>query len=815
MPALPAWHPIFAFKITDMKKRILLLLLAQWACTLLVAQMPERHVRAEVSLVGKTIAELAALGIEVEHGAHHAGQSLTLDLSSSELEAVQNAGFQANVLVPDLLADYLQRLEEDQRQGMGSHPRGLGCADGALAYATPQNYSYGSMGGYHTLAELLVVLDDMAAKFPDLVKPRAALHETLLTHEGRPIWYVKISDNPNADEQEPKILYTALHHAREPNSLSQMLFFMWHLLENYETDPEVRYILQNSALYFVPCLNPDGYVFNEFLAPQGGGMWRKNRRDNGDGTVGVDLNRNYGHFWGNDNFGSSPSPNSGTYRGPAAFSEPETEMLRQFVESHDFVFALNYHTSGNLFIHPWGYNDVLADPLFGPFSDLCTRENGYKAGTAIQTVGYFVNGTSDDWMFANGVIACTPEVGLTGFWPMPSEIDALNKQNLWQNMATALSALRFGLAEPTDGDHVAALNFQMPLRFTRYGYEPGPFQLRLSPVSANIAGGSQFVQFDPPHLQPALHTFDITLQPNVAPGETLVWTLAVDNGVYERVDTIRRVYIGSSPTALAVQDDGSSLDGWVGDWGLNFSNFNSAPSSITDSPDGTYLPQSSSYLLSAEPINIPANALKPQLRFAALWNIQSGFDYAQVRGFGSNGNDLPLCGLHTRPGRNSQPVGEPVYDGVQLDWVAECMDLSDFKGQALTLAFLMVANDFIEADGFYFDDLQVEYVDLVSGSTVVKPLRGFRLLQNTPNPTTGQTLIGWEADAAQRVGEKANLLIVNTLGETVLSRPIALRQQNQVGLDLEGLPAGLYTYFLEMPDGQRSEALRLLVCGAR
>ncbi|MBK6995998.1 MAG: hypothetical protein IPH31_14140 [Lewinellaceae bacterium] len=65
-------------------------------------------------------------------------------------------------------------------------------------------------------------------------------------------------------------------------------------------------------------------------------FWRKNLRDNGDGTFGVDLNRNYGYFWGNDDNGSSPNPNSQTYRGPEPFSEPETRTMRDFVQAHDF-----------------------------------------------------------------------------------------------------------------------------------------------------------------------------------------------------------------------------------------------------------------------------------------------------------------------------------------------------------------------------------------------------------------------------------------------------------------------------------------------
>ena len=91
-------------------------------------------------------------------------------------------------------------------------------------------------------------------------------------------------------------------------------------------------------------------------------MWRKNRRDNGGGSYGVDLNRNWGFNWGYNNIGSSGSPSSETYRGTAPFSEPETEAVRQFCNAHIFSIVLNFHSYSNLMLYswsipyaPWGY----------------------------------------------------------------------------------------------------------------------------------------------------------------------------------------------------------------------------------------------------------------------------------------------------------------------------------------------------------------------------------------------------------------------------------------------------------------------------
>ena len=117
---------------------------------------------------------------------------------------------------------------------------------------------------------MLEQLDLMHQLYPNLISSRDDVRDNNLTNnphphqtfEGRFLQFVKISDNPNVNEQEPQILYTAIHHAREPASLQQLIFYMWYLLENYEDSQEIRDIVNNTELYFIPCVNPDGYIFN-------------------------------------------------------------------------------------------------------------------------------------------------------------------------------------------------------------------------------------------------------------------------------------------------------------------------------------------------------------------------------------------------------------------------------------------------------------------------------------------------------------------------------------------------------------------------
>ncbi len=187
----------------------------------------------------------------------------------------------------------------------------------------------GAMGGHYTWDQVVAILDSFARDFPAICSQKISLGQSI---ENRDIWMVKISDNVGVDENEPEVLYDALHHAREPASMETTLLFMERLLSGYGTDPELTYLVDNRELYFIPVVNPDGYEYNRRTNPGGGGLWRKSRR----GGYGVDLNRNYASFFASPG-GSSGSTSSGSYHGTAPFSEPETAAVEAFANSRELV----------------------------------------------------------------------------------------------------------------------------------------------------------------------------------------------------------------------------------------------------------------------------------------------------------------------------------------------------------------------------------------------------------------------------------------------------------------------------------------------
>jgi len=276
------------------------------------------------------------------------------------------------------------------------------------------------IAGYPDYSEIEQRLEDMNSTYPGL----CSLKDIGRTYEGRVIWALKISDNPRTEEyEEPDILIMGEHHAKELISAMVPLLFAESLLQNYSSDREVKTIVDSNEIWIVPVVNPDGYEY----VINGHTDWRKNRRPidtDADGIIdgiGVDLNRNYAHHWGEA--GISRDPTSDIYCGPYAFSENETRAIRNLVLSHDFVFSVSFHSYGQIIYHPWG-NALDPEPMDSEVMEaIAGRTSGYNLYRVMEGKdAYTTTGDSDDWMYAN--TTCLPftiELGKE-FIPPPSEI---------------------------------------------------------------------------------------------------------------------------------------------------------------------------------------------------------------------------------------------------------------------------------------------------------------------------------------------------------------------------------------------------------
>jgi len=304
----------------------------------------------------------------------------------------------------------------------------------------------GSMGGFLKPDELQREMAALTDRYPRWVSRPMRVGTS---RQGRAIeiWCI------TANQQEcspgssslPTVFFTALVHAREPQTLACLLKVVSSVLEKATAnDPLMLHMLSRRKMIIMPNANPDGYAWNAASSPNGGGMRRKNglktcTSSGSSANDGVDLNRNFGYKWAYDNIGSSSRGCSEEFRGAGPFSEPETSAIKLVAADHSPSAILHWHGWGNDLAFPYSYDwkaqlgvDELS--LFQEFAMEMTTRNHYASGRAWESVGYTTNGEADDWGWgAERIASFTIEVGSSsdGFWPRPNRIDPIAAESVW------------------------------------------------------------------------------------------------------------------------------------------------------------------------------------------------------------------------------------------------------------------------------------------------------------------------------------------------------------------------------------------------
>ncbi|NWG29292.1 MAG: immune inhibitor A [Ignavibacteriaceae bacterium] len=672
----------------------------------------------------KDIQTLLNAGMEFDHLVYEKDNSIKTFIGDNDFAILQSTGFNYEILIDDWYSYYasLSGLTESERQQFIKYSKDNFNVGG---------FGYGSMGGFYTLAEINAKLDTMYMLYPNIITQKFSIGNSI---ENRPIYAVKISDNPTINESEPQVHINALIHAREPQGMMTVMYYMYYLLENYGTDPEVTYLVNNREIYFIPCINPDGYEYNRSTNPGGGGMWRKNRRLNAGGSYGVDLNRNFGYMWGYDNVGSSGTPSSETYRGTAAFSEPETQAIRDFMNTKIFKTTLNYHTYGNYLLYPWGYiNSPTADnSIFVEYSGDIVAYNGYENGQPPQIL-YTVNGSTDDWMYGEQttkpkIFAMTPEVGTTGFWPTQAEIFPLAIENLQPNLYYTWVA----------GAFVKMINPS----FSQQYFNPGDYveisipQLRNKGLS-DASSVTLSLSSDNPQItinNGNISVGNISARTTISNTQKLSFTLGAGLAADVKVKMIITVSTSGTPmyadtmsfivgTPVIIWSDTTNDPAILWNitatpttpkWESTTTSYHSTPNSYTDSKTGNYVSNATVTMTSKDPINL-STYQHPRLGFWTRYDIEENWDYGQVKISTNNGTSwIPLAGNYTEPGVGTfQPNGQPLYDGTQTTWIQEEISLTGLNAAQNKFQFQLRTDGAVAADGWYVDDIVIYVYGIV------------------------------------------------------------------------------------------------------
>jgi carboxypeptidase T len=723
--------------------RLLLTLCASIALSFLYAQ---DYSRCKIYTGNDGLQALAALGIAVDHGSGKENTFFISDFSAAEIQAIAAHGFTYEVLIPDVKAHY-----RDQNRSAGSgNPKNASCAQNNTDIplpVTPNHFHLGTMGGYYTYEEFLAELDAMATAYPQLITLKAPI-STFESHEGRPLYWVRISDNPNADEAEPEVLYSSIHHAREPASLSQLIYYMWYLLENYADNGEIAFLLNNTELYFVPMVNPDGYVYNQVNDPDGGGMWRKNRRDNGNGLYGVDLNRNYSYQWGTT--GVSMDPATDTYPGTGAFSEPETQAMKWFCENRDFQLALNAHTYSDKLLHPIGTTvEEFAEDhaFFEAITGHMVKYNGYvhQKSSAL----YPASGDSDDYMYKVDltekpeILAMTPEIGSDddGFWPASADILGICQEMLFTNLTLAHLTHRYNIVQDTDPNRISAATGNFNHSAYRLGLEDGTISVSITPL-AGIQSVGNPVSHSLASMETANGAIAYVLNADIDYDDEIKYVLNTVYPGWTKHDTIVKKFGLMTLQFVDVADNNAN---WTGNWATTTSTYYSATRSFTDSPGSNYANMTTRTYVLNDTIDL-TNASAAGVSFYAKWDIESNYDYARMEVSTDNGATwIGQCGNYTVAGTSGsgsvQPEGQPVYEGTQPQWVNEEINLDDYLGEHIRIRFILRSDGGQTADGFYFDDFKISYNQNPPNTSGMQELD--LQIHTVPNPANEQVYVSF------------------------------------------------------------------------
>jgi carboxypeptidase T len=306
--------------------------------------------------------------------------------------------------------------------------------------------------GYRTYEQVKQELHVWADQHPKLMKLSSAgpSWETTQGKAERQLWTVRLT-GPGDASKRPAVAFTANVHARELVPVEMAMSLIQDLLQGYDTNPEIKRLLDTRVVYVLPMANPDGHHRAEK-----GDDWRKNTHTF-TGGIGVDLNRNFPFKWGLGNGGSSLRPSSDTYQGPEAASEPETQAVIRFLSTiPNLKIGMDYHAYSNLIMWPWGWtaNPAPDAKMLETIGRKLASFNKYKPIQASSL--YPTCGTIRDFVYGElKVPYFTTEIGgrMDGFDPSFKRAQALIAENkpgamylisIADNPAQVLPAMRAG-----------------------------------------------------------------------------------------------------------------------------------------------------------------------------------------------------------------------------------------------------------------------------------------------------------------------------------------------------------------------------------
>jgi hypothetical protein len=636
-------------------------------------------------------------------------------------------------------------------------------------------------GEYHSYTELTADMAAWAANYPDITE----LISIGPSVEGRELWAMKITDNPDVEEFEPEIQWIGAHHGDETISAEVCYYMIEYLLENYSVDPDITWLINEREIWIIPMLNPDGY--------------ENGSRYNADG---IDLNRDYY---------SPDGSNAGTcWRGA------ESRALRDFNVGMNPVTSLTFHSGAVCVNYLWDYTyDPTPDePMIITLSNGYASYNGYWVTNGADW--YIIKGSCQDWCYdVRGEIDTTIEVS-TIKDPPASQITPIfndNRDAMLYQARMSGRGIRGLVTDGGTGDPIYATISIPEIGKDVYTdpavgdyhrmVESGTYTVICSAAEYptqtvyNVSASLDtfvivsFALEPPPRGAIAGYVYDESMSP--LGGATVELTdiegyssvSAAGTGYYEinhiPVGTydMKATKSGYTPattddvtvsdgmtssenfvlsTPVFFDDFESGLAAWTGAWGTTASESYSPSRSMTDSPGGDYGNNVNTTVALQNSVDL-SEATSGLLSFWHKYDTEPEYDYCYVE-------------VSTNGGSSWTEVAS--YDGFLEDWTEVQIDLASYVGtSAFKVRFRLDSDGYITSDGWYVDDVAISG-DVPGTGVDDVAVRGLSV-SNYPNPFNPRTTVRFQMPAAGAV----NVEIYDVAGRVV--RAVLVDEEREAG----------------------------------
>lgn len=592
----------------------------------------------------------------------------------------------------------------------------------ARALNDPQRERSQDRYDYYSFSEYVAFMEQTATAYPEI----CSLHNIGQSVQGRPLYFLKISDNPQVEEAEPRFRYISSIHGDEVVGYDMMIRLIQLLTSEYDTNPRITQIVNNTEIWICPMMNPDGFLLGQ--------------RYNANG---IDLNRNF------------PMPTGEQHPDGYAWA-PENIAFMNHANQHNFQLSANFHGGELVINYPWDYTYTLTpdNDLIHEAALTYARENSsiynnssFNQGVVNGAQWYVITGSLQDWSYGyTDCIDLTCEISAIK-WPPASHL-----ANYWNlNQESILSLLEFvqrgvhGTVVSTGGIPlteavitVSGNDKLMHVGSTCADYHrlllPGNYTITASAQgyidqSVEITIGESGSAFHDFVLRPAQETYlagqlrnpDGTAVPNVqvilddspaitsdANGSFLIASVLEGRHTISFMQAGELIYkmdfdLDASQTELVFilasesvifYDPFDDISNWTPTqpWGITTYQGESV---LADSPTGNYENYINKACRLTNPVNLQ-QVINPILSFCTRYFLENNYDFVYLEASTDGVNWHQLIS----------------FTGSQGAWQNVELSLDQYSGQQVYFRYRIRTDRAVNLDGIYIDDFKISGIDM-------------------------------------------------------------------------------------------------------